>query len=243
MSDAMLLDTRTVTALRAPPVTTTPSSCCQVNAAGVELFDEIAVDLDVLARADLPHFPGIQMSGRGASIIYATQFLDGVDKWATHIRTVEKELRADLALVKAARKHQKEDADKRPTVGVFASKFHCRCFEPASSKRAAAFAATNGNSLPAGRDAREEKRAELTAAGAADGTAGSDLPKGAECSIAPVQDAQATHMSEKEYLGEYGDSVTLFPAPDLDEKKIAKHGARVEEPSEEARFVGARIAQ
>ncbi|GAQ82664.1 ABC transporter family protein [Klebsormidium nitens] len=106
----------------------------------VLLLDEITVDLDVLARADLLTFLVSECAERGATIIYATHIFDGLDKWATHIsyvaqgtlqlfepaeaipelkemslmRTVEKWLRADQALVKAARKRQKEEADKRP---------------------------------------------------------------------------------------------------------------------------------
>ncbi|GAQ82665.1 hypothetical protein KFL_001190080 [Klebsormidium nitens] len=121
-------------------------------------------------------------------------------------------------------------------MGLFASIFHCRCFESASSKRAAAPAAT---ALPAGRDAREQRRAELAATGAANAMAESDLPEGAEKLSAPVHDAQETHKGDEDYMGEYGASVRQFPSPDHDEKKMAKYGARAEEPSEEARFVGA----
>jgi len=107
----------------------------------VLLLDEITVDLDVLARADLLTFLVSECEERGATIIYATHIFDGLDKWATHItyvaqgtlqlfkpvaeipelkelslmRTVEKWLRADQALVKSERKRQKEEAAKRPT--------------------------------------------------------------------------------------------------------------------------------
>jgi CCR4-NOT complex subunit CAF16 len=51
----------------------------------VLLLDEITVDLDVLARADLLTFLVSECEERGATIIYATHIFDGLDKWATHI--------------------------------------------------------------------------------------------------------------------------------------------------------------
>lgn len=51
----------------------------------VLLLDEITVDLDVLARADLLTFLVSECAERGATIIYATHIFDGLDKWATHI--------------------------------------------------------------------------------------------------------------------------------------------------------------
>lgn len=51
----------------------------------VLLLDEITVDLDVLARADLLTFLVSECEERGATIVYATHIFDGLDKWATHI--------------------------------------------------------------------------------------------------------------------------------------------------------------
>lgn len=51
----------------------------------VLLLDEITVDLDVLARADLLKFLRKECEERGASIIYATHIFDGLEEWPTHI--------------------------------------------------------------------------------------------------------------------------------------------------------------
>ncbi|KAJ6992853.1 hypothetical protein D5086_012522 [Populus alba] len=51
----------------------------------VLLLDEITVDLDVLARADLLKFLRKDCEERGASIIYATHIFDGLEEWPTHI--------------------------------------------------------------------------------------------------------------------------------------------------------------
>ncbi|KAG2335040.1 hypothetical protein Bca52824_006220 [Brassica carinata] len=51
----------------------------------VLLLDEITVDLDVLARADLLSFLRKECQERGATIIYATHILDGLEDWPTHI--------------------------------------------------------------------------------------------------------------------------------------------------------------
>ncbi|KAI4318502.1 hypothetical protein MLD38_032199 [Melastoma candidum] len=51
----------------------------------VLLLDEITVDLDVLARADLLDFLRKDCQERGATIIYATHIFDGLDDWPTHI--------------------------------------------------------------------------------------------------------------------------------------------------------------
>eukprot|EP00249_Psilotum_nudum_P012432 c23782_g1_i1 orf=135-1091(+) len=51
----------------------------------VLLLDEITVDLDVLARADLLSFLRSESEERGATIIYATHIFDGLDSWPSHI--------------------------------------------------------------------------------------------------------------------------------------------------------------
>ncbi|KAJ8774200.1 hypothetical protein K2173_009631 [Erythroxylum novogranatense] len=51
----------------------------------VLLLDEITVDLDVLARADLLKFLKNECDDRGATIIYATHIFDGLEHWPTHI--------------------------------------------------------------------------------------------------------------------------------------------------------------
>jgi CCR4-NOT complex subunit CAF16 len=49
------------------------------------LLDEITVDLDVLARADLLRFLKKECEERGATIIYATHIFDGLEDWPSHI--------------------------------------------------------------------------------------------------------------------------------------------------------------
>ncbi|GMG99795.1 hypothetical protein Nepgr_001635 [Nepenthes gracilis] len=51
----------------------------------VLLLDEITVDLDILARADLLRFLMKECAERGATIIYATHIFDGLENWPTHI--------------------------------------------------------------------------------------------------------------------------------------------------------------
>lgn len=51
----------------------------------VLLLDEITVDLDVLARADLLKFLKMECEQRGATIIYATHIFDGLEDWPSHI--------------------------------------------------------------------------------------------------------------------------------------------------------------
>lgn len=51
----------------------------------VLLLDEITVDLDVLARADLLNYLKKECEERGATIIYATHIFDGLENWPTHI--------------------------------------------------------------------------------------------------------------------------------------------------------------
>nr|GEX94242.1 ABC transporter I family member 20 [Tanacetum cinerariifolium] len=51
----------------------------------VLLLDEITVDLDVLARADLLAFLKKECEVRSATIIYATHIFDGLENWPSHI--------------------------------------------------------------------------------------------------------------------------------------------------------------
>ncbi|XP_039128127.1 ABC transporter I family member 20-like [Dioscorea cayenensis subsp. rotundata] len=51
----------------------------------VLLLDEITVDLDVLARANLLKYLSKECEERGATIIYATHIFDGLENWPTHI--------------------------------------------------------------------------------------------------------------------------------------------------------------
>lgn len=51
----------------------------------VLLLDEITVDLDVLARADLLTFLKKECEERGATLIYATHIFDGLENWPSHI--------------------------------------------------------------------------------------------------------------------------------------------------------------
>ncbi|KAK9725295.1 hypothetical protein RND81_05G134500 [Saponaria officinalis] len=51
----------------------------------VLLLDEITVDLDVLARADLLSFLKKECDERHATIIYATHIFEGLESWPSHI--------------------------------------------------------------------------------------------------------------------------------------------------------------
>ncbi|KAJ6822214.1 ABC transporter I family member 20 [Iris pallida] len=51
----------------------------------VLLLDEITVDLDVLARANLLNYLKKECKERGATIIYATHIFDGLEDWPSHI--------------------------------------------------------------------------------------------------------------------------------------------------------------
>ncbi|KAK3038798.1 hypothetical protein RJ639_027385 [Escallonia herrerae] len=51
----------------------------------VLLLDEITVDLDVLARADLLRFLKMECQERGATIVYATHIFDGLEDWPSRI--------------------------------------------------------------------------------------------------------------------------------------------------------------
>lgn len=54
----------------------------------VLLLDEITVDLDVLARANLLNYLRKECEERGATIIYATHIFDGLENWPTHLAYV-----------------------------------------------------------------------------------------------------------------------------------------------------------
>ncbi|KAL3675079.1 hypothetical protein R1sor_025027 [Riccia sorocarpa] len=54
----------------------------------VLLLDEITVDLDVLARADLLNFLKEESEQHGATVIYATHIFDGLQSWPTHLAYV-----------------------------------------------------------------------------------------------------------------------------------------------------------
>jgi len=51
----------------------------------VLLLDEVTVDLDVVARADLLTYLRKECETRGATIVYATHIFDGLERWASHI--------------------------------------------------------------------------------------------------------------------------------------------------------------
>jgi CCR4-NOT complex subunit CAF16 len=53
--------------------------------ADLVLLDEVTADLDVLARADLLDFLREDCVARGATVVYATHVLDGLEAWATHL--------------------------------------------------------------------------------------------------------------------------------------------------------------
>ena len=49
------------------------------------LLDEVTTDLDLLVRCDLLEFLRGEAENRGATLIYATHILDGMDDWASHV--------------------------------------------------------------------------------------------------------------------------------------------------------------
>jgi len=51
----------------------------------VLLLDEVTTDLDVIARGDLLTLLREESHARGATILYATHILDGLEEWATHL--------------------------------------------------------------------------------------------------------------------------------------------------------------
>lgn len=52
------------------------------------LLDEMTVDLDVLARAELLNYLKQEAETTGASIVYTTHIFDGLDGWGTHLMMV-----------------------------------------------------------------------------------------------------------------------------------------------------------
>jgi CCR4-NOT complex subunit CAF16 len=56
-----------------------------LHPAEVLLLDEVTTDLDVIARADLLSFLREESELRGATILYATHILEGLEGWATHL--------------------------------------------------------------------------------------------------------------------------------------------------------------
>merc|ERR1711998_809022 len=55
----------------------------------VLLLDEVTVDLDVVARANLLAYLRDECEARGATIVYATHIFDGLDRWGTHIARLQ----------------------------------------------------------------------------------------------------------------------------------------------------------
>jgi CCR4-NOT complex subunit CAF16 len=53
------------------------------------LLDEVTTDLDVVARADLHAFLREESETRGATLLYATHVLDGLEDWASHLAWLE----------------------------------------------------------------------------------------------------------------------------------------------------------
>jgi len=54
----------------------------------VLLLDEVTVDMDVLARADLLAWLAAESEARGCVIVYCTHIFDGLAGWATHLAHV-----------------------------------------------------------------------------------------------------------------------------------------------------------
>jgi CCR4-NOT complex subunit CAF16 len=51
----------------------------------VLLLDEVTTDLDVIARGDLLQLLHAESEQAGATLLYATHILDGLEDWATHL--------------------------------------------------------------------------------------------------------------------------------------------------------------
>lgn len=51
----------------------------------VLLLDEVTVDLDLLSRSELLGWLKRETEARGATVVYATHILDGLDGWGTHL--------------------------------------------------------------------------------------------------------------------------------------------------------------
>lgn len=56
----------------------------------IMLIDEMTVDLDLLARKEFLNFLTQESEKNGATIIYATHILDGMDGWANHLCFMDK---------------------------------------------------------------------------------------------------------------------------------------------------------
>lgn len=54
------------------------------------LLDEVTTDLDVVARADLLGLLREESEQRGATLLYATHILDGLETWATHLAWIDR---------------------------------------------------------------------------------------------------------------------------------------------------------
>jgi CCR4-NOT complex subunit CAF16 len=52
------------------------------------LLDEVTVDLDVVARAELMKYFEEECAERGCTVVYATHIFDGMEQWATHLARV-----------------------------------------------------------------------------------------------------------------------------------------------------------
>ena len=48
-------------------------------------MDEVTTDLDVVSRQALLQFLREECEGRGATVVYSTHILDGLDDWPTHV--------------------------------------------------------------------------------------------------------------------------------------------------------------
>ncbi len=77
------------------------------------LLDEVTTDLDVVARADLLKFMKRETTTRGATILYATHILDGLDAWATHMAFID---RGELKLL--ARLDQIKELEELREAGI-----------------------------------------------------------------------------------------------------------------------------
>merc|ERR1740138_2064119 len=49
------------------------------------LMDEVTTDLDVVSRQALLQFLREECDERGATVVYSTHILDGLDDWPTHL--------------------------------------------------------------------------------------------------------------------------------------------------------------
>merc|ERR1712023_314948 len=49
------------------------------------LMDEVTTDLDVVSRQVLLQFLREECDERGATVVYSTHILDGLDDWPTHV--------------------------------------------------------------------------------------------------------------------------------------------------------------